>query len=69
MTSNGRTAELLDLGHNQLVVHQAAGMISVQLSGSITEALARLRARAFTDDRSVRSVADDVVARLLRFEP
>ena len=49
------------------VVHNAAGVVSVQLGVSITEALIRLRAYAFSEDRSLRAVAEDVVARKLRF--
>jgi len=48
-------------------VHQATGMISVQLNVTLTEALARLRAHAYAQDRRVAEVADDVVARRLRF--
>jgi len=47
-------------------VHQATGMISVQLDVGLAEALARLRAHAYAQDRSVADVADDVVARRLR---
>jgi hypothetical protein len=43
-------------------------MISVQLNVDLAEALARLRAHAFAQDRSVAEVADDVVARRLRFD-
>ncbi|MHB1923748.1 MAG: GAF and ANTAR domain-containing protein [Acidimicrobiales bacterium] len=50
-----------------LVVHQAAGMISVQLGVSLAEALVRLRARAFAEDKNVDEVADRVVDRRLRF--
>ncbi len=49
------------------VVHNAAGIVSVQLGVSIAEALIRLRAHAFSNDRLVRDVAEDVVARRLRF--
>jgi hypothetical protein len=49
------------------VVHNAAGMVSVQLGASITEALIRLRAYAFSNDRLLRDVAADVVGRKLRF--
>ncbi len=48
------------------VVHNAAGMVSVQLGISVTEALIRLRAYAFSNDRLLTDVADDVVARRLR---
>ena len=51
-----------------LVVHNAAGAVSVQLGVSITEAMIRLRAYAFTHDRLVLDVAKDVVSRKLRFE-
>jgi hypothetical protein len=49
------------------VVHQAAGMVSVQLDISVGDALARLRAYAFGADRSITEVARDVVARVLHF--
>jgi hypothetical protein len=48
------------------VVHNAAGMVSVQLGVSVTEALIRLRAYAFSADRPLTDVARDVVARALR---
>jgi hypothetical protein len=48
-------------------VHQATGMISVQLGISVAEAFIRLRARAFADDRSLSELAADVVARRVRF--
>lgn len=49
------------------VVHQAAGMVAAQLDISVGEALVRLRAHAFGDDRALTDVATDVVARILRF--
>ena len=49
-------------------VHQATGMISVQLEVSLAEALVRLRAHAYGNDRPIAEVADDVVARRLRFQ-
>jgi hypothetical protein len=49
-------------------VHQATGMISVQLDVSLAEALVRLRAHAYGSDRPIAEVAADVVARRLRFE-
>ncbi|MEV0120457.1 hypothetical protein AB0I16_02695 [Streptomyces sp. NPDC050703] len=48
-------------------VHQATGMISVQADVSLAQALLLLRAHAFRHERSVVEVADDVVARRLRF--
>ena len=50
------------------VVHNAAGIVSVQQGISVTEALIRLRAYAFSHDRPLADVAADVVARRLRPE-
>jgi len=49
-------------------VHNAAGMTSVQLGLSIDEAFVRLSAHAFASGRSLRDVADEVVARRIRLE-
>lgn len=49
-------------------VHLATGMISVQLGIPIVDAVARLRARAFADERTVADLAADVVERHLRFD-
>lgn len=49
-------------------VHQATGMVSVQLGVPLDEALVRLRAYAFADGRSLREVSRDVVARRVRLE-
>ncbi len=48
-------------------VHQATGMVLVQLGVSATDALARLRSYAFVHQRLLIDVADDVVARRLVF--
>ncbi len=64
----GSVAAALDLEADfHLVVHNAAGMVSVQLGVSVTEAMLRLRAYAFGHERPLTSVAEDVVARRLRF--
>lgn len=55
-------------GLHRAVVHQATGMISVQLGIPLAEALVRLRAFAYGSDRLVGDVAEDVVARRLRFD-
>jgi hypothetical protein len=52
----------------QYVVHQAAGMVAVQLGISVGQALVRLRAFAFGNDRPLADVARDVVARHLRLD-
>jgi hypothetical protein len=49
-------------------VHQATGMISVQLGVSLADALLRLRAHAYADGRPVSDVAADVVDRRMRFD-
>jgi hypothetical protein len=49
-------------------IYQAAGMVTVQLEVDITEALARLRAHAYAEERPLWEVARDVVARRLRLE-
>ena len=60
-------AEELEAGADfHFVVHNAAGMVSVQEQVSVTEALIRLRAFAFSSDRLLAEVAGDVVARRLR---
>jgi hypothetical protein len=48
-------------------VHQASGMVAVQLSVPVAEALLRIRARAFSTGRPIGLVASDIIARRLRF--
>ena len=63
----GAVAAGLEAGADfHFVVHNAAGMVSVQLGVSVTEAIIRLRAHAFSSDRLLADVAEDVVARRLR---
>lgn len=50
-------------------VHQATGMLIVQLGVSAAVALVRLRAYAYAHERRLQDVASDVVARRLRFRP
>jgi GAF domain len=50
------------------VVHQASGMVAAQLDVSVGQALIRLRAYAFGNDRPLAEVVNDVVARKLRFD-
>jgi GAF domain-containing protein len=65
----GRVAEELLAGADfQYVAHQASGMISAQLDVSVGQALIRLRAYAFGNDRPLCDVAQDVVSRRLRFD-
>lgn len=62
-------AELADVGTHQVVVHQATGMVAVQLGASVADALVRLRAHAFATDQPISAVAAEVVGRRLRFDP
>lgn len=48
---------------------QAQGMVMVQLGVSLADALARMRAHAYAQNRQLGEVAADVVARRLRFDP
>jgi GAF domain-containing protein len=60
-------AEELEAGADfHFAVHNAAGIVSVQERISVTEALIRLRAFAFSSDRLLANVARDVIARRLR---
>lgn len=65
----GVLADELERGSNfQYVVHQASGMVAAQLDVSVAQALVRLRGYAFGHNRPLAGVAQDVVARRLRFE-
>ena len=64
----GKLAAELEAGADfRYVVHQASGMVAAQLDVSVGQALIRLRAYAFGNDRSLTEVAQAVVARALRF--
>jgi GAF domain-containing protein len=66
---SGALAAELEIGADfHFAVHNAAGMVSVQLGSSVTEALIRLRAYAFLHDRLLADVAQDIIARRLRLE-
>lgn len=62
----GRDLEAADF---RFVVHQAAGMVSVQLGIPVDDALVRVRAHAYVHELSVIEVARDVVNRRIRFAP
>ncbi len=72
--ANGRSPESYDDEHlwpaeglHRAVVHQATGMVSVQLGTTLAQALVRLRAYAYSSERPLGDVAQDIVARRLRF--
>jgi hypothetical protein len=65
----GKLAAELEAGADlHYVVHQASGMVAAQLDVRVGQALIRLRAYAFGNDRPLGEVAEDVVARTLRFD-
>lgn len=57
-----------DVMDQRAELFQAQGMIAVQLGISLADALARLRAHAYTHNRPLGEVAQDVVARRLTFD-
>jgi hypothetical protein len=50
-------------------LHQAQGMVMVQLGVSLGDALTRIRAHAFANDHSLSDVAADLVSRRIHFDP
>jgi hypothetical protein len=56
------------ISDGRAVVHQATGMVSVQLGVSVEEALVRLRAHAFARGTAIGDIAAEVVSRQLRFD-
>lgn len=59
--------EMADGQYSRREVHQASGMVSVQLGISVEDALVLLQGYAFGNDRSLRDTARDVVERRLNF--
>ncbi len=53
---------------HRAVVHQAGGMVSVQASVPIADAVVMLRAYAFAEDRSITDVATEIVSGTLRLD-
>ncbi len=64
---DGMVAKALEIQANfHFAVHNAAGIVSVQENISVTEALIRLRAFSYGNDRLLEDVAQDVIAHRLR---
>jgi hypothetical protein len=61
-------AELEASADFHFAVHNAAGIVSVQEGISVTDALIRLHAYAFSADRLLADVAREVIARTLRLQ-
>ena len=58
-------AALEGVGADWAVVHQASGMVAARLAVGVGEALVRLRAHAYAEERPLVEIARDVVARRL----
>ena len=50
------------VAHHGAEVHQAAGMLAVRLGTTVGEALVRLRAHAYSEDRPLAEIAREVLA-------
>lgn len=66
--SSGYEDDALSLVDDRPEIHQATGMVSIQLGTDLPTALLRLRARAFADNRRLSHLAADVVSRVVRFD-
>lgn len=58
-----------DQGHSRMIVHQATGMLTVQLGIGADVAFTRLRAHAFTREQHIEHAATDIVEHGLRLDP
>jgi hypothetical protein len=65
---NSLAWQLEDVPLHRAVVHQAAGMVSVQASVSVDDALTLIRAYAFAEGNALGMVATDVVEGRLRLD-
>jgi AmiR/NasT family two-component response regulator len=65
-TSPALAVELTDTNAHRAEVHQASGMLSVQLGIAVDEARARIRAHAYSTNQSSALVAQQIVSRTLR---
>jgi len=65
---DGEHAALTEPIDSRAEIHQATGMITIQLGISLTEALLRLRAHAYDSGQTVTEVAAEVVGRRLHFD-
>jgi hypothetical protein len=57
---------LSDASAHRAEVHQASGMMAVQLGTNVGDALARIRAHAYATNQSVAQVAGEILAHRLR---
>lgn len=66
-SSEGAEAGTIPVVEDRAEVHQATGMISVQADIAMSEALVRLRARAYAENRPILALAHDVLSREIVF--
>lgn len=58
-----------DVLESRLELYQAQGMVMIQLGVNLGEAMSRLRAYAYAQERRLSDVAEDIVHRKLTLEP
>lgn len=68
-TTDGLHSGLWALMEDRTEVHQATGIISVQATVGLAQALLLLRGHSFASERPILDVARDVIRRTLRFGP
>jgi GAF domain-containing protein len=66
--ASGGVADIDDPDEHRSELFQAQGMVMVQLGVTISEAMERIRAYAYAEDRRLGEVARDIVARRLCFD-
>jgi GAF domain-containing protein len=66
-SAEGDESGTIPVVEDRAEVHQATGMISVQAGVAMSEALVRLRARAYAEDRPILALAHDVLSRAIVF--
>ncbi|WP_035857942.1 GAF and ANTAR domain-containing protein [Cryptosporangium arvum] len=67
--SNGGVGQgVIDAVDSRAELFQAQGMVMVQIGGTINEAMVRLRAYAYAENRALSEIARDVVAGRLSFD-
>ncbi|NEA36857.1 GAF and ANTAR domain-containing protein [Streptomyces sp. SID13031] len=65
----GLHPQLAEAADSHRAIHQATGIVTVQASVGINEALLMLRARAYAEERPLLELAQYVVARRVTFHP
>ncbi len=66
--ADGTPRGLTDALESQFAIYQAQGMVMMQLGVPLTDAMSRLRAHAYVNDRTLGAVARDIVSRTLSLD-